>query len=65
MTLEDMRDDALSLLDVLDIKKCVFLGHSMGGRVAIYTALTQVSCCFFRHLRWSKGKSVCLGSSRL
>lgn len=41
MTLEDMCEDATQLLDLLNIEKCVFVGHSMGGRVAIYTALKK------------------------
>ena len=41
MTLEDMCDDAVQLLDLLNVDKCVFVGHSMGGRVAMYTALKK------------------------
>ncbi|XP_078490044.1 sn-1-specific diacylglycerol lipase ABHD11 [Ciona intestinalis] len=40
MGLEDLSKDAINLLDELKIEQCVFIGHSMGGRTALYTALT-------------------------
>ncbi|CAK8677624.1 unnamed protein product [Clavelina lepadiformis] len=43
MTLLDMSNDATKLLDLLNIEKCVFVGHSMGARTAMFTALTQPS----------------------
>uniref|UniRef100_H2Z1U4 sn-1-specific diacylglycerol lipase ABHD11 n=1 Tax=Ciona savignyi TaxID=51511 RepID=H2Z1U4_CIOSA len=41
MGLEDLSGDVVTLLDALKIEKCVFIGHSMGGRTALYTALTN------------------------
>jgi len=35
---ELMRDDVLAFLDALDIERCVAIGHSMGGVVAILVA---------------------------
>jgi len=39
MDLTDLTSDIISLLDLLDIEKCVLIGHSMGGRTSIVTAL--------------------------
>nr|CAB3219649.1 alpha/beta hydrolase domain-containing protein 11 [Phallusia mammillata] len=39
MSLENMSNDVLELLQRLGIYKCVLVGHSMGGRMAIHTAL--------------------------
>jgi pimeloyl-ACP methyl ester carboxylesterase len=33
-----MRDDVLAMLDSLDIDRCVLIGHSMGGAVALLVA---------------------------
>ncbi|XP_071790469.1 sn-1-specific diacylglycerol lipase ABHD11-like [Asterias amurensis] len=42
MTLEVMRDDLLMLIrDELQIDHCTLIGHSLGGRVAMVTALSQ------------------------
>jgi len=39
-TIEQMANDAVALLDHLEISKAHLLGHSMGGRVALTVALT-------------------------
>lgn len=44
LTYEAMSDDLKHLLAKLRIEKCVLIGHSMGGKTAMMTALTQVSC---------------------
>ncbi|CAN9501116.1 unnamed protein product [Ophioblennius macclurei] len=41
LTYEDMSGDLLHLLAKLRIEKCVLVGHSMGGKTAMTTALTQ------------------------
>ena len=40
---EAMAEDLKHLLAQLHIEKCVLIGHSMGGKTAMTTALTQVS----------------------
>jgi pimeloyl-ACP methyl ester carboxylesterase len=42
LTYEAMASDLKHLLTKLHIEKCVLIGHSMGGKVAMTTALTQV-----------------------
>ena len=42
LTYEAMASDLKHLLSKLHIEKCVLIGHSMGGKVAMTTALTQV-----------------------
>ena len=50
MTLEVMRDDLLMLIrDELQIDHCTLIGHSLGGRVAMVTALSQVYVCLEYH----------------
>lgn len=41
LTYEAMASDLTHLLTKLHIDKCVLIGHSMGGKVAMTTALTQ------------------------
>ncbi|XP_029956723.1 sn-1-specific diacylglycerol lipase ABHD11 [Salarias fasciatus] len=41
LTYEDMSNDLMHLLAQLHIEKCVLIGHSMGGKTAMTTALTQ------------------------
>lgn len=41
MDYKSMSEDTLELLDSMKIDKCILLGHSLGGRIAMYTALTQ------------------------
>jgi len=41
MSYESMTFDTLNLLKQLDIKRCVILGHSMGGKTAMCFALTH------------------------
>ncbi|CAL8280591.1 sn-1-specific diacylglycerol lipase ABHD11 [Gadus morhua] len=41
LTYEAMASDLKHLLTKLHIEKCVLIGHSMGGKVAMTTALTQ------------------------
>lgn len=41
MSYEVMRDDLIKLLDHFEIEKAVLIGHSMGGKVAMHTALSQ------------------------
>lgn len=41
LTYEAMSDDLKHLLAKLRIEKCVLIGHSMGGKTAMTTALTQ------------------------
>lgn len=43
LTYEAMADDLKHLLAQLRIEKCVLIGHSMGGKTAMVTALTQPS----------------------
>ncbi|XP_061755172.1 protein ABHD11 isoform X2 [Nerophis ophidion] len=43
LTYEAMSDDLKHLLSQLRIDKCVLIGHSMGGKTAMTTALTQPS----------------------
>ncbi len=43
LTYEAMTEDLKHLLAQLRIEKCVLVGHSMGGKTAMTTALTQVS----------------------
>lgn len=43
LTYEAMTSDLKHLLGQLHIEKCVLIGHSMGGKTAMTTALTQVS----------------------
>ncbi|MBN2669812.1 MAG: alpha/beta fold hydrolase [Bacteroidales bacterium] len=40
-TYQAMRDDVLELMDELNIKKAVIVGHSMGGKVAMRIAMDQ------------------------
>lgn len=43
MTLEVMRDDLLMLIkNELQVDRCTLIGHSLGGRVAMVTALSRV-----------------------
>lgn len=39
MSLELMSSDLISFLSVNNISRCVLIGHSMGGRTAMLTAL--------------------------
>ncbi|CAJ1063769.1 protein ABHD11 [Xyrichtys novacula] len=41
LTYEAMADDLKHLLAQLHIEKCILIGHSMGGKTAMTTALTQ------------------------
>ena len=43
LTYEAMTSDLKHLLAQLHIGKCVLIGHSMGGKVAMTTALSQVN----------------------
>ncbi|CAG5872772.1 unnamed protein product [Menidia menidia] len=43
LTYEAMSSDLKHLLSQLHIEKCVLIGHSMGGKTAMTTALTQPS----------------------
>ncbi|KAM3869355.1 sn-1-specific diacylglycerol lipase ABHD11 [Diretmus argenteus] len=43
LTYDAMTNDVKHLLAQLHIEKCVLIGHSMGGKVAMSTALTQPS----------------------
>ncbi|KAF6715787.1 Alpha/beta hydrolase domain-containing protein 11 [Oryzias melastigma] len=43
LTYEAMASDLKHLLSQLRIEKCVLIGHSMGGKTAMTTALTQPS----------------------
>ncbi|XP_061105844.1 protein ABHD11 isoform X2 [Conger conger] len=43
LTYEAMTNDLLQLLGQLHIGKCILIGHSMGGKVAMSTALMQPS----------------------
>uniref|UniRef100_H3DFB4 sn-1-specific diacylglycerol lipase ABHD11 n=1 Tax=Tetraodon nigroviridis TaxID=99883 RepID=H3DFB4_TETNG len=43
LTYEAMTEDLKHLLAQLHIEKCVLVGHSMGGKTAMVTALTQSS----------------------
>uniref|UniRef100_A0A3B4B6D9 sn-1-specific diacylglycerol lipase ABHD11 n=1 Tax=Periophthalmus magnuspinnatus TaxID=409849 RepID=A0A3B4B6D9_9GOBI len=43
LTYEIMSADLKLLLSQLRIDRCVLIGHSMGGKTAMTTALTQVS----------------------
>ena len=47
MTYYNQRDDLLRVLDHLDIETAVLLGHSMGGKTAMVTALTYVGTFIF------------------
>lgn len=40
MTYQELAQDIITLLDHLSIDDCVILGHSMGGKIAMETALT-------------------------
>lgn len=42
LTYEAMTSDLKHLLSQLHIGKCILIGHSMGGKVAMATALSQV-----------------------
>ena len=48
MTYYNQRDDLLRVLDHLDIETAVLLGHSMGGKTAMVTALTYVGTSFHK-----------------
>jgi len=39
MNYQDLAQDVINLMDSLSIDKCYLLGHSMGGKIAIKTAL--------------------------
>lgn len=39
MSLESMSDDFEHLLEELGVEKCILIGHSLGGRTSMYTAL--------------------------
>ena len=41
MTYQEMADDILSLMTHLHIDKAIFLGHSMGGKIAMQLALSH------------------------
>ena len=41
MEYSELAQDIINLLDHLNIKSCLLLGHSMGGKIAIQVALTQ------------------------
>jgi esterase len=41
MEYDELAQDIINLLDHLSIEKCVLLGHSMGGKIAIQVALEQ------------------------
>lgn len=41
MSYEVMRDDLIRLLDHFEVDKAVLIGHSMGGKVAMHTALSR------------------------
>ncbi len=41
MSYIDMADDVISLCDHLDLSDAILMGHSMGGKVAMTTALTH------------------------
>ena len=46
MSYEAMCEDTVNLIkNELKVEKCTLIGHSMGGKTAMYTALTQVSKC--------------------
>lgn len=40
-----MSEDIINLLDELSIDKACLLGHSMGGKMSMVTALQHVSTC--------------------
>ena len=43
MSYEAMSQDVVSLVqDELKVEKVTLIGHSMGGKIAMHTALTQV-----------------------
>lgn len=41
MDYNELAQDIINVLDHLSIENCILLGHSMGGKIAIQTALTQ------------------------
>ncbi|XP_067864196.1 sn-1-specific diacylglycerol lipase ABHD11 isoform X2 [Heptranchias perlo] len=41
MTYEAMSFDLLNLLDMLQLSECILIGHSMGGKIAMTTALLR------------------------
>ncbi len=41
MSYSELAQDIINLLDHLNIEKCLLLGHSMGGKIAIQVALMQ------------------------
>ena len=43
MTYHDMTHDVVELMKEREIAEADILGHSMGGKIAMYMALTQVS----------------------
>ncbi|TKB45627.1 alpha/beta fold hydrolase [Thalassotalea mangrovi] len=45
MSYNDLANDIFYLLDHLNIKKCHFFGHSMGGKIAMQCALTDPDRC--------------------
>jgi pimeloyl-ACP methyl ester carboxylesterase len=40
-SIETLAEDVIGILDALDVKKAVFVGHSMGGYVSISNLLGQ------------------------
>ncbi|TLU67479.1 alpha/beta fold hydrolase [Thalassotalea litorea] len=45
MEYDDLANDVFHLMDHLNIEQCHFVGHSMGGKIAMQCALTQPNRC--------------------